>query len=191
MDGTVAHATIDELDAGLGHVVASPRDSGSLDLIVRRPDLGQREVLDMGRLEPGLGLVGDSWPRRPAKDTPDRSPHPLRELNIMNIRVVELLAGDADRRALAGDQLYVDLDLSDDNLPAGTMLRVGDAVIEITELPHTGCAKFVARFGRDALRWVSSDEGRMLHLRGVCARVVTAGTVRTGDSVIKMTLPPE
>jgi hypothetical protein len=174
--------TID-LEAGLDEIRQSPTDVGTVELLVRRPAVDAREVLQEAELDPAHGVVGDTWARRRSRRTPDGSAHPDMQLNVMNARVVALLAGDPDRRALAGDQLYLDLDLSEANLPPGTRLLLGTAEIEVTEQPHTGCAKFSNRFGADALRFVNSPIGRELRLRGLNARVVTAGTVRQGDTV--------
>jgi MOSC domain len=174
------------LAAGLEDVRASPSDRGVVELVVRRPAVGRREILASGVLDVDAGLVGDTWPVRPSRRTPDRSPHPEMQLNVMNARVAALLAGPArERWALAGDQLYVDLDLSEANLPAGTRLAVGSAVIAVTAQPHLGCVKFAARFGREAMRFVNTADGRALRLRGMNARVVTGGTVRPGDVVTK------
>lgn len=171
----------------LAHIAASPADHGVLDLIVRRPDIGEREILATGELSLESGLVGDSWERRPSSRTPDNTPHPDMQLNVINARVSRLVAGDDDeRRALAGDQLHVDLDLSPENLPAGTRLAIGTAVIEITDQPHTGCPKFSARFGADALRFVNTGPGREMRLRGINAKVVVAGTITTGDTITKL-----
>ncbi|MCX6048050.1 MAG: MOSC domain-containing protein, partial [Chloroflexi bacterium] len=118
--------------------------------------------------------------------TTDGSSHPDMQLNIMNSRVIALVAQDKDRWALAGDQLFIDLDLSEDNLPPGTQLALGSAVIEVTNQPHTGCAKFVARFGLDAMKFVNSAEQKQLHLRGINAKVVQPGTIRVGDRAKKL-----
>ncbi|HEY3485273.1 MAG TPA: MOSC domain-containing protein [Ilumatobacteraceae bacterium] len=178
------HRTRDELDASLATILAAPADNGTLALIVRRPAVDEREVLDEGQLDPAVGLVGDTWTERSSRRTPDGSPHPDMQLNVMSARVADRLAGDPTRRALAGDQLFVDLDITEANLPPGTRLAIGTAVIEVTEQPHTGCQKFSGRFGVDALRWV--NEHPELRLRGLCARVVVAGTVRQGDTVRKV-----
>jgi hypothetical protein len=180
------HRTTAELDAILDHLLAAPKDTGTLELVVRRPGFGEREVLAEGDLSVGQGLVGDTWSSRPSKRTADGSPHPDMQLNVMSHRMVSFLAGDPDRRALAGDQLYVDLDLSHENLPAWSRLGVGEAVIEVTDQPHTGCAKFIDRFGEDAMRFVNGRVGRPLRLRGLNARVVTGGMVRPGDPVRKI-----
>ena len=179
----MTHLSAEELAAGLDAIRRSPATDGSVEMIVRRPGEDAREVLEAGELTPDEGLVGDDWKARGSRSTPDGSANPDCQLTLMNARAVDLLAG-GDRAAwpLAGDQVYVDLDLSIENLPPGTRLAVGDAVVEVTEPPHTGCAKFSARFGSDALRFVNSPEGRALRLRGMNARVVEPGTVRRGDA---------
>lgn len=178
------HRTTDELTAALPHIEAAPAETGTLDLIVRRPAIDEREVLDVGELDLAEGLVGDTWKDRGSRRTEDGGPHPDMQLNVMSSRVVDLIAGSRDRWALAGDQLYVDLDVSEANLPAGTRLRLGEvAVIEVTDQPHLGCAKFTQRFGLEAHRWVNSPEGKKLHLRGINAKVVVPGTIRAGDRI--------
>ncbi len=186
MTGVIVHRTTAELEAGLAEIRRSPRDGGRLELIVRRPAVEAREVLDEATLDETVGLVGDTWSQRPSTRTDDGSPHPRMQLNVMNARAVALIAVDPERRQLAGDQLYVDLDLSEANLPAGTRLAIGTAVIEITEQPHRGCAKFAARFGTDALRFVNSDAGRSINARGVNAAVVVGGVIRAGDVATKL-----
>jgi len=185
----VHHLSRAALEAGLAHVRDSPADRGTLELIVRRPRVDEREVLDEGALEVGRGLVGDTYLQRGSSRTADGSAHPDMQLNVMNARAALLVAVEADRRPLAGDQLYVDLDLSPVNLPPGTRLALGSAVIEVTEQPHRGCVKFAARFGEDAWRFVNSRVGRELRLRGLNARVIVPGTVHRGDMIVK--LPPE
>lgn len=180
------HPIPDELLAGLDEIRRSPADDGIVELIVRRPAENEREVLEEGELDIAEGLVGDMWRRRGSRSTPDGSANPLAQLTLQNARLAALVAGERERWPLAGDQLYVDLDLAVDNLPPGTRLAVGTAVIEITPHPHTGCAKFSARFGSDALRFVNSPDGRELRLRGVNGRVVEAGTVRPGDAIRKL-----
>ena len=179
-----SHLTRDELEAGLDHVRAAPRGVGTVELVVRRPAENEREVLDEGVLDLAEGLAGDMWRIRPSKTTPDGSANPDMQLNVMSARVIDLVAGgDRERWQLAGDQLFLDLDLSEEHLPAGTRLGVGEAVIEVTPQPHTGCAKFLARFGVDAHKFVNAKEHRPLRLRGLCAKVVEPGVVRPGDTV--------
>lgn len=180
------HPTIDELEAGLPHIAASPKSEGRIDLIVRRPKDGERELLDEGTFDQDVGLVGDNWAVKPSKKTKDGSAHPRMQVNIMNARAIELLAGSKDRWALAGDQLYVDFDLSEENVPAGTQLQMGEAILEVTEIPHLGCAKFAARFGPLALKFVNSEKGRQLHLRGINARVIRGGKVASGAVISKI-----
>ena len=183
------HLTLAELEAGLNHIHQSPRESGVLALIVRRPDIGEREVLDEGRLDLAEGLVGDTWRIRGSSRTADGSSHPDMQLNLMNARVIALLAHEKERWPLAGDQLYVDLDLSAENLPPGTRLSIGSAVIAITDQPHTGCKKFMARFGEEALKFISSPVGKQLNMRGVNAKVVQPGVIRVGDMAKKIPAP--
>jgi MOSC domain-containing protein YiiM len=182
------HLSTEAIEAGLDEIRRAPADVGVVELIVRRPAVDEREVLQVGQLDESVGLVGDTWTERRSSRTEDGSPHPDMQLNVMNARVIRLLADSPDRErwALAGDQLYLDLDISEANLPAGTRLALGSAVIEITAQPHTGCHKFSSRFGVDALRFVNSPVGRELHLRGINARVVVGGTVRAGDTVRKL-----
>jgi hypothetical protein len=182
----IKHLTTAELTAGLDEIRRSPADNGMLAMIVRRPRTGEREVLPEGELDLTEGLVGDNWSTRGSSLTPDGSAHPDMQLNIMNARVIALLAQDKERWPLAGDQLFIDLDLSADNLPPGTRLTVGSAVIEVTPPPHTGCQKFVTRFGQEAMKFVNSPLGRQLNLRGINARVVQPGLIRVGDTVKKI-----
>lgn len=183
---SVAHLTPALLQAGLDHIRQSPTDGGVLELIVRRPGEDQREVLDTGELDPAVGLVGDNWLTRGSSSTPDGSANPDGQLTVMNYRCALLVAGSPDRVALAGDQLFVDLDLSKDRLPAGSRLAIGGAVVEITAKPHRGCEKFAARYGADALRFVNVGAGRELSLRGRNARVIVGGTIRRGDRVNRL-----
>jgi hypothetical protein len=173
-------------DAWLAEVQRSPADHGRLDLIVRRPSVDEREILASGELDVTLGLVGDNWLARGSRMMPDGSADPEAQLNIMNSRCARLCAGGDARMHLAGDQLFVDLDLSRDNLPAGTRLQIGTAVIEVTARPHTGCAKFTRRFGLAAHRWVNGKVGSQQRLRGICAKVVVPGTISQGDAIVKL-----
>jgi MOSC domain-containing protein YiiM len=173
--------TLAELEAGLGEIERSPKDRGRLEMIVRRPRVNEREVVEEARLTIDGGLEGDSWK--------SRSAHPEMQINIMNSRAIALVAQDRERWPLAGDQLFVDLDLSEANLPAGTRLAIGAAVLEVSAKPHLGCGKFASRFGNDATRFVNSPRGKELHLRGINARVVQNGVIRTGDEVRKL-IPP-
>lgn len=179
------HRTTEVLEEGLAAVEAAPADAGELAMIVRRPAAEEREVLDEARLDAEEGLVGDDWVARGSRHTDDGRSEVDRQLTLMNARAAALVAGPRERWPLAGDQLYVDFDLSEGNAPAGTRLSIGPAVVEITPPPHNGCAKFARRFGRDAVRFVNSPAGKALHLRGVNARVVVPGTVRSGDAVVK------
>jgi hypothetical protein len=180
------YLTQEELAAGLDDILKSPKDKGVLNLIVRRPVTEQRETLTEGKLDPAYGLQGDNWLSRGSRATLDGSAHPEMQLNIMNSRVVALVAQDPKRWELAGDQLYIDMDLCPENLPPGTKLSIGSAIIEVTSPPHTGCKKFVARFGLDAMMFVNSGVGKELNLRGINAKVIQAGTIHTNDIAEKL-----
>ena len=183
------HRTTAELLAGLALVEASPLDAGTLELIVARPAPGERELPDAAELCVERGLVGDGWRARGSRHTPDGSAEPDRQVTIVASRALALLTDDRARWPLAGDQLVVDLGLGPDNLPTGTRLAIGTAVLEVTAAPHTGCAKFRDRFGVDAARFVNSPDGLRLRLRGINTRVVTSGQVRVGDEVRKALVP--
>jgi MOSC domain-containing protein YiiM len=183
----VRHLEPEELEAGLDEILRSPAAEGTVQLISRRPVEGEREVLEEATLDLTVGLVGDNWSRRGSSRTPDGSANPNTQLTLMNARVIDLVAaGDRERWALAGDQLYVDFDLTAANLPPGTRLELGSAVIEVSAEPHTGCAKFHARFGGPAHRFVNTRAHRGLNLRGINARIVEPGTVRRGDAIRKL-----
>ena len=186
MEATVKHLSRLELEASLDELRQAPKDEGVVQLIVRRPEIEQREVLEEATLDPIAGLIGDNWITRGSKRTPDGSPHPEMQINIMNARVTALLAQDKERWPLAGDQFYIDMDLSKENLPPGSLLALGSAVLEVTALPHLGCKKFVSRFGIDAMEFVNSEIGKMLCLRGINAKVVQGGVVRVGETVKKI-----
>jgi len=181
------HLTTEELEAALDRIRSAPPEEGVVELIVRRPTEGEREVLLEGALDLSEGLVGDRWSAHRSSRTPDGSPNRDTQLTLMSARVVDLVsAGDRERWPLAGDQLYVDFDISVENLPAGTRLALGSAVIEVTPEPHTGCVKFASRFGKDAHRFVNTKPHRHLRLRGLNAKVVEPGTVSAGDTIRKL-----
>lgn len=177
------HVSAAELEAGLPEIKLAPASEGTVELIVRRPAEGEREILEEGVLDLDEGLVGDRWlVSARTSGVADTS----NQLTLMNARVIALISSGRERWQLAGDQLYVDLDLRPENLPAGSRLALGSAVIEVTDEPHTGCAKFSGRFGSDAIRFVNSPAGRELRLRGLNARVVEPGRVRAGDTIRKL-----
>lgn len=179
------HLSLDELETALDQIRASPRETGRLEWIARRPSVDARETLTEGQLDLDGGLVGDGWQGRRSPGESAES-HLNRQVTLMNARVIALLAQSRERWALAGDQLYVDFDLGLENLPPGTRLEIGAAVVEVTAQPHTGCKKFSERFGLDAMKFVNSPEGRALNLRGVNAKVVRPGAIRVGDAVRKI-----
>ena len=181
----VKQRTAEELEAGLKQIRQSPKDNGVLALIARRPRSEEREVLETAEISLVEGLVGDNWKTRGSTRTADGSAHPEMQITLMNARVIALVAGEREHWAIAGDQLYIDLDMSARNVPPGTRLSIGSAIIEVTSHPHTGCKKFAARFGAEATKFVNSPLGRELQLRGINARVINPGVVKTGDVVRK------
>ena len=182
----VQNVELARLEAHLDHIRQAPADAGTLELIVRRPSENEREVVAEAWLDASDGLAGDDWKARGSTRMPDGGPNPEAQLTLMNARATAAVAGGRERWALAGDQLYVDLDLSLNNLPPGSRVQIGDAVIEFSEAPHTGCAKFSARYGNDAQRFVNSQVGRELRLRGANCRIVKSGTIRAGDVIRKV-----
>jgi hypothetical protein len=183
---TERHLTASELQAGLAAAAKSPQDNGTLEMIVCRPNVGERLVLGRAELHRLDGLAGDNWRARGSSQTQDGSANPETQITIMNSRIIDLIAQDRARWPLAGDQLYVDLDLNIENLPAGQRIAIGSAVLEISPIPHNGCAKFTERFGIDANRFVNSEEGKRARRRGLNARVIQPGVICVGDPVRKV-----
>jgi len=183
----MAHRTTAELEGHLDHLRAATINTGTLEMVVRRPSVDQREILDEGHLDQLDGLVGDNWLSRATSHAIAEGRHLEAQLNVMSARMVQFLAPTLDQQVMAGDQLFLDLDISVVNLPTGTQLAIGEeAVIEVTAKPHNGCSKFTARFGHDAMTFVNSEVGKELRLRGFNARVVANGVVRPGDKVRKL-----
>lgn len=180
--------SIAELEAGVEHIHQAPKDLGTLQMIVRRPRDNERETVEQGELHLSAGLVGDNWQTRGSKHSADGSADTEAQITVMNARAVALVAREKERWPLAGDQLYVDLDLSEDNLPPGTRLAIGSAILEVSAKPHTGCRKFSERFGVEAMKFFNSPEGKRLHLRGINTKIVQSGTIRVGDVVRKIGL---
>ena len=182
----VDYLSMAELEAGMDYIRQAPSEHGTLKLIVRRPQEDQRAVIDQGELSLTEGLVGDNWKSRGNNHTPDGSATLYSQITVMNARCTALLAQSEDRWALAGDQLFVDFDLSEDNIPPGTRLAIGSAILEVSAEPHSGCKKFSARFGVEAMKFVNSPEGKRLHLRGINTRVIQGGAIRVGDIISKL-----
>lgn len=182
----VTHLSMTELETNMPYFRQSPKNNGTLKMIVRRPSVDEREVIERGKLDLVEGLIGDNWKARGSRHTSDGSANLNAQITVMNSRIIELIAQDPERWSLAGDQLYVDMDLSQDNLPPGTRLAIGSAVIEVSAIPHTGCKKFSSRYGVEAMKFVNTPEGKQLRLRGVNMRVVQGGTIRLGDRVRKL-----
>ncbi|MCA9949043.1 MAG: hypothetical protein KDE48_05320 [Anaerolineales bacterium] len=182
----MSHLTITEFEAGLPIIRQSPQNNGRLEMLVIRPTEDKRESIRSGTLDVQHGLVGDNWLARGSKYTETGAAHPDMQITLMNARTIRLLSSDETRWPLAGDQLFVDMDLSSENLPVGQQLQVGTAVLEITPMPHNGCKKFAARFGVDAVKFVNSPEGKRLHLRGIYAKVIQSGDIQVGDQLVKI-----
>ena len=181
----VSHLNMHQLESGLNHILNAPKDNGIVDMIVCRPKIEVREILKIAKLDKEFGLVGDNWNDRGSSSTPDNSSDIEAQLTIMNSRVISLITPSSDQWQLAGDQLYIDMDLSRNNLVPGSQIKIGSAIVEVSKKPHTGCKKFSNRFGLDALKFVSTPLGRELALRGINTRIVQSGIVRTGDVVKK------
>ena len=186
MQAEINHLTLADLEAGLDEIRKSPKDQSVLDLIVSRPEEDAREVMELADLDVTVGLVGDTWQDRPSSRSGDGKAHPDMQITIMNSRVAALVAQDKVRWQLSGDQLFADLDLSKANMPPGARISVGSAILEATDQPHTGCKKFAARFGVDALKLISSPIGKELQLRGINMKVVQSGEIKPGDTVKKL-----
>ncbi len=186
MQAEIKHLATADLEAGLDNIRNSPKDQSVLDLIVSRPEEDAREVMELADLDVKLGLVGDTWQDRPSARSGDGKAHPDMQITIMNSRVANLVAQDRSRWQLAGDQLFADFDLSKANMPPGTRISIGAAILEATDQPHTGCEKFAARFGVDALKLISSPTGKELQLRGINLKVVQSGEIKPGDQIKKL-----
>ncbi len=172
-----------EIEAGMAHVAASPKDAGRVEAIFIRPETDEREALQEVRISPEGGVEGDRWSRSGREE---KAPDPRSQVSLMNVRVLNLIAPDKERWPMAGDNLIVDLDLDVENLPVGQRLSIGNAVLEVTEVPHPGCKKFLARYGKDAMGYINANERKDLRLRGVFAKVIEPGTVSVGDTIDKV-----
>ena len=179
----LAHA---RLEAGLPHILGAPKDQGLLRGIVVRPAKGERREPETCLLSLAGGAEGDHWAKGCWKTTPEGKPDPDVQICIMPARAIELIAGERANWAPAGDNLFIDMDLTPDNLPPGSRIGLGAAELEITAVPHNGCDSFIARYGRDACVFVNTGEGKRNRLRGIYARVVRDGVVSAGDSVRKL-----
>lgn len=177
------HRTTEELETRLDEILAAPKDAGPIEMIARRPGENEREVIQSAELTTEEGLIGDSWIDRVDENG---DPYLPAQLTLMNSRVADAVAVTRDRWPLAGDQIYVDMDISQGNLPPGARIKVGDAVVEISDVPHTGCNKFAGRFGKEALRFANVGVGRENRFRGVNAFVVEPGSVQVGDKITKL-----
>ena len=186
MQAEVKHLTTADLEAGLSEIQNSPKDESVLDMIVSRPEENGREIMTLADLDTEVGLVGDTWQNRPSARSDDGNAHPDMQITIMNSRVAQLVAQDKERWPLSGDQLFADIDLSAMNMPPGTRIAVGSAILEATDQPHTPCKKFSARYGVDALKFISSAIGKELQLRGINCKVVQNGEIKPGDVVKKL-----
>ena len=186
MQAEINHLTTPDLEAGLEQIRNSPKNQSVLDMIVSRPEEDAREIMELADLDVVVGLVGDTWQDRPSARSGDGKAHPDMQITLMNSRVADLVAQSKERWPLSGDQLFADLDLSKTNVPPGTRISVGKAVLEATDQPHTGCKKFASRFGVDALKFISSPATEVLQLRGINLKVVEGGEIKPGDIVKKL-----
>ncbi|MCX4026571.1 MOSC domain-containing protein [Endozoicomonas sp. SM1973] len=174
------------LELALEIIKQSPKQEGSVKLIVCRPSVDQRKVLEVGELSLEEGLLGDNWKQRELTRSKNGMVKVDNQLNLMNSRVIEAITTDKEQWQLAGDQFYVDFDLSYENTPPGAQLLIGNAIIEVTEEPHLGCKKFADRFGMDAVKFVNSEQGKQLNLRGINAKIIKPGLVKVGSIIKKI-----
>ena len=186
MQAEIKHLSTPDLVAGLEQIRNSPKNQSVLDMIVSRPEEDAREIMELADLDVVVGLVGDTWQDRPSASSGDGKAHPDMQITLMNSRVADLVAQSKERWPMSGDQLFADLDLSKTNVPPGTRISVGKAVLEATDQPHTGCKKFASRFGVDALKFISSPATEVLQLRGINLKVVEGGEIKPGDIVKKL-----
>ena len=176
----IQHLSTDQIESQMNQAEQSPQDQGILEYIVLRLPDEQRATPQEAEVSPDGGLQGDRWAR-------PNSPNPGAQISVMNSRFLRIIAGDDTRMPLAGDNLLVDLDLSEGNLPTGTQLQIGTATFEVTDVPHTGCQKFQRRYGKDALEFVNGETYKAQRLRGLFIRTIQAGKIQTGDSIRKLT----
>ena len=178
----MTHPSTEDLEARLAWLADAPKDGGAITGIVIRPRTNERVLLSECKVSPELGVHGDNW----ASGSHGETPNPSAQITIMNTRMIELLADEKERQALAGDQFFADMDLSKTNLKVGQQLRIGTAVLEIMSKPHLGCVKFSNRFGADALKFVNSEAGTEMRLRGVYASVISSGSIEVGNAIEKI-----
>lgn len=180
-----AYKTEAQLNTTIDYITKSPKEKGILKMIVARPAIDQRKILTDGLISKAEGLVGDNWKIKKSFSPPG-PPHPEKQITLMNARCIEMLATQEDEWPLAGDQLFVDFDLSESNLKPGDILKIGSTVeLKVSALPHNGCKKFAERFGTDAVKFVNSKHGKSLHFRGINASVTQEGTIKKGDIISK------
>lgn len=175
-----------EIDQRLSSVLDSPKDQGTVEMIVVRPFKNQRKTLIHVLFSPEAGVTGDNWKTQCWKKLNDGQSDPDVQVAIMNARMIDMLTDDKAHWPLAGDQLFVDFDLSVTNLSPGDQLQIGDAVLQITAEPHRGCSKFKQRFGELAMHCVNSAQGDAHRLRGIYAKIISAGNVSVGDVIHKI-----
>lgn len=173
--------TVNELEYNLPYILSSPKDEGRIENIIVRRKKNERELRKEVFLSQERGVEGDRW-----FDLSKGEPDPRRQLTIINSRLIKLLAQNDERMQLAGDNLITDLDLSESNLPVGQRLTIGDVMVEIADVPHTGCSKFAERFGKDAVEFINAPERSSLRLRGVYAKFLNSGLIHVGDIIKKI-----
>ncbi len=183
---SIEHTTSDELNDKMDWLLDSPKDGGVVRGIVVRPATDEREELQEARLSPEGGVEGDRWASTAQRKLKDGRLNPDVQVTLTNARLIELLAKERSRWSLSGDQIYVDMDLSMENLQPGQRLAIGSTVLEISEVPHRGCSKYRSRFGQAGFDLVDSARGRELRFRGVYAQIVKEGTVGVGDQIHKV-----
>ncbi|MEM6942438.1 MAG: MOSC domain-containing protein [Pseudomonadota bacterium] len=183
---TLHHRTRAELEAALPLILAAPKDGGRLDMIVSRPAPGERTLPQRARLTAEGGVEGDHWAKGCWLSLDDGTPHPDVQICLMMSRMIRAIAGEEAHWPPAGDNLFIDMDLTPANTPPGTRLALGSVEMVVTPEPHNGCEAFIERFGREACVFVNTGPGKTHRLRGIYCRVTKDGDISVGDSLRKI-----
>ena len=185
----MTHATRDELDAAIPHILAAPKDGAAIEILCLRPERGQRRFVDEIEVTRAQGIPGERWATQPWLRLEDGRPHPGIQVCVISRRVLDLVWRDREATPHPGDTFVVDMDLSEANLPAGQLLRAGSAVLRVSEVFNDACVKWKVRYGEAAKDWVTAPGHPALRLRGILCSVERDGRIRNGDRLSKIGAP--